>query len=96
MTRGDQRGELAATLFAGQVDLRGPAAAGTAQAVVGRFVAGRLGLLLRTASGSGGVLVGAVDRGVDRDVPAVAGSRILAVRLRGPVRSGRDGLAARR
>ena len=57
-------------LFAGQVDLRGQPAAGTAQPVIGGFVTGWLELVVGMMAGDGGVLMSAGNGGVDRDVKA--------------------------
>src|SRR4051794_18738643 len=66
---GEHQRQRATALFASQVDLRGPATSGLAQAVVGGFFIGLAAvvrLLVGVVAGTGGVLVGAVDRGVHR------------------------------
>jgi len=60
-------------LFAGQVQLGGPATPGPAQRVIVGLdadTARRLSLLATTAAGAGGVLVGAHDRGIHAHVPS--------------------------
>jgi hypothetical protein len=63
MPGGEHQNQQATALFAGQVDLPGPATSGLAQAVVGGFLtrlAGWFDLLVGVVAGTGGVLVGAV------------------------------------
>jgi hypothetical protein len=51
--------QRAPTLLTTEVDLRGPAAPGSPQPVIGRLVPGRLSLLVGVVARAAGVLVGA-------------------------------------
>jgi hypothetical protein len=63
-------------LLTRQVDLGGPAAAGPAQAVIGRLITRRLDLAAGVPAGTGGVLVRPRDRGVHRHIPGDQARRV--------------------